>query len=240
MTIFDAHRVGMTFVPLRRKCVFPIIHSFCHGSGEETSRLGARSDTGQPMKTHKWRILLPLTNLVLAVVLAIVAARQYHFIQRTDPDEFYEGNYHYMPVAQAISLCINAPSYVASELLRNLEYTLHVSVFSRVYWFPHDGGPEYYVTLLVFWWCAGWELDRRRNARHAFLNWIESVLGTGFSCVLIWQGVANGVANFHIVQFALLTSGSIILWGLALFGYFGSSLAGLVRSSLKSFHEKAG
>jgi hypothetical protein len=192
----------------------------------ETSRL----DTGQPMKNHKWRILLSLTNLALAVVLAIVAARQYHFIQRTDPGEFYEGNYHYMPVAQAISICINAPSYMASELLRNFEH-----FFSSVYWFPHDGGPEYYVTLFVFWWCAGWGLDRGRNARGAFRNWIGNGLGTAFSCSLIWLGVANGLAEFHTVRFSLLTSVSIVLWGLALFGYFGGALVGLASSShLKS------
>lgn len=182
---------------------------------------------GIKMRNARWRILLSLSSFILAVILGFAAAREYHLIQHSDPLRFYEGNYHYMPPAQAISYCLNAPSYVASALVRNFE---HLS--GGVYWFPHDGGPEYYIAVFIFWWCIGWKLDDRstRSGRYPW-NVVRNGLGVAFSCLITWEGLANAVATFHRVELSPVVFGAAILWGLLLIVYFGSSLRNALRGS---------
>ncbi len=177
------------------------------------------------MRNAKWRVLLSVSSFALAVVLGFMAAREYHLVQRLDPLRFYEGNYLYMPPAQAISYCLNSPAYVASNLVRNFEH-----LYEAVYWFPHDGGPEYYIAVFIFWWCIGWKLDDRSNRGGPYAwNMIRNLLGVAFSCLIIWEGVSNALATLHRVESSPVVFGAAVVWGLVLLGYFGSSLLNAIR-----------
>jgi hypothetical protein len=141
--------------------------------------------------SSKWRITLPLTAGLLTIVLALLAAREYQTIRLT-PDVFSEGNYLYMPPAQAISYCLNAPSFVASTALSY--YFRYNEFFSYLHWFPNSIGPLYYATVVFFWWCIGWELDCRFNLAHAHrLVLLAYGLAVAFSVALTWEGLAQAM-----------------------------------------------
>ncbi len=68
------------------------------------------------MLIFKWRIYLPVLNLLLAIGLSAVGVRQYEEIRYRFQGH---GRMFYVPPAQRVVDAVNAPAFVLSNLLHN-------------------------------------------------------------------------------------------------------------------------
>lgn len=100
------------------------------------------------MRTRKWRLTLSLANLILAVVMSAVGAHQAELDYARHRITQYLG---YLPVAQLVSYCLNAPAFALVNLFRDFAMTHHLV---PAYWFGvhcfYFVFYEYYVALFAF------------------------------------------------------------------------------------------
>jgi hypothetical protein len=184
------------------------------------------------MKNYKGRIVLSLVNLVAAIGLSALGPREYA--------AFRAGHMHsdaivpYIPTAQLISYCVNAPSFVLSNLLGNVRAwrMFWKERWLGGYWFQNVS-VTFYVFLFVFWWLVGWRPDvqsrpRERKGLAGVLGWLVGALA---ALALLYVSV--GLLRTDIP--AEVTGGAIIpiamlLWGLGLFCYFSVVLFRSLRA----------
>ncbi len=175
------------------------------------------------MKRYRWSIILAISNCLLAACLFILGQREFRSLARV-PGAFYEGSAGYVPTAQKVSYCLNAPSLVASAPLRNWLMG-HTTVNGlRV----NYGDFEYGAAVFLFWWWVGTRIEafranrglqRKPNSR--FVASIGYVLGLLLSLVLLYGGV-TGLLGKNTVGSPVLIS--MILWGLGLLYYLAARL----------------
>jgi hypothetical protein len=174
------------------------------------------------MKHYRWRIILSVSNLLLAGLLFSLGQHEFKSLARS-PGAFYEGAVGYVPTAQQVSYCWNTPSLVLTAPLRN-RLTGHVVLFGS--WVTY-GDIEYGIAVFLFWWLVGLELDWVRANRVSqwsrLIKMVGYVLGVGFSLLLLYAG-ASGLAGTFSGPHAIVVS--MLLWGLILLYYFGRKLKG--------------
>jgi hypothetical protein len=172
------------------------------------------------MKTWKWRIVLAVANLFLAVGMSAVGARQWATDRNLHPEYFYHGNLYYIPTAQWLSYCLNVPSFAAVNLAGNFTMSYHLLPSgwfgTYCFYFVHY---EYYLALFLFWWWVGWKIDMKLTPHEYRTLWIvvvEALLGTVVSIALLFQGVValRSWATIHAIAY------SMVVWGAVLLLYF--------------------
>jgi len=89
------------------------------------------------MKHYKWRIVLPLVNLVAAIGLSALGPSEYEAFRQAHPHS--DATVPYIPTAQLISYCVNAPPFVLSNLLGNVRAwrMFWQERWLGGYWFQH-------------------------------------------------------------------------------------------------------
>jgi hypothetical protein len=188
------------------------------------------------MMTVKWRIILSTLNLASAILLSVLGARQDQAFSQMHPFARYEGNFVYIPPAQVVSGCVNAPAFVFSNLLGNIrgwrsfraERALGGAAFG-------DVDVTYYVLLFVFWWWIGWRIDLR--ARHNSRTTLAALFWLAGSLLALTLAYAGA----HILHISESSSSSVsgqraisismFCWGLILSCYCGRMLSRFWRSS---------
>lgn len=162
----------------------------------------------------KWRFLLSVASVVLALLLWRVALwEQLSMIQ-----QHHHGKHFHVPPALAVSYTINSPALVLSNfvnnlLVRDLDWSEH--------WF-HYGKIEYYIFVFTLWWCIGSRIDRRLGpVKHAILWSIACFMGILFSLLLMYGGIITLPASEYETTAVPI---SMLLWGLGLLFYFGKEL----------------
>ncbi len=175
------------------------------------------------MKSFKWRIILCTVNLAAAVVLSALGAREYEAFRHLRPSAFYEGNFLYIPAAQLVSDCVNAPALVLSNLVGNTR--TWKSLWGGVPMRRADSALFY--TLLVLFWCwIGWRIDissgRKRVTALAAPFW---VVGGLLSLLLTYGGSQIFlIYRSDSVSGARAVAMSMLVWGIALLCYCGRRL----------------
>src|SRR5215831_1773831 len=126
--------------------------------------------TGPSPYTHimqriRWAATLAAANVVVAVSLSWVGLVQYERDYRLHPGYFYHGNMYYLPTAQVVMYCLNAPSYVASNWFVDSAiryFGSSADIFAAHAFFYVN--IAFYVATAGFWWLLGMQLDRKRRA----------------------------------------------------------------------------
>jgi hypothetical protein len=184
------------------------------------------------MKSYNWRILLSLVNLVAAIGLSALGPRQYEAFQQAHPHAHVAS---YIPTAQLISYCMNAPSFVLSNLLGNIRAwrIFWHGTWLGGYWFQ-GVSVTFYFFVFLFWWSVGWRVDseprpKGRTALAVALGWLVGAIS---SFVLCYGSV--GLLREEIPALGAYPDSpiliSILLWGLALFCYFSVMLFRAART----------
>ena len=181
------------------------------------------------MRTFKWRIILSLASLFVAVGLSALGLQEYEAFRQSQPGAVYHGHHAYLPTAQLISYSMNAPVFLLTNLLgtvpawrllwRGKSYFYYVSA-------------EFYVLLSLFWWWIGWRLDvKSKPDRERSLT---AVVGYLSGALIALALLCSGIYLFTRFEFPSewVPGGraiplSLLLWGTALLCYFGR---GLLRS----------
>jgi hypothetical protein len=178
------------------------------------------------MKQFRWRIVLSIVNLLMAIGLSGLALNEYRAFCREHPHS--DTIVPYMPISQQIVYCLNAPSYVVTNIVGNATawkwQTEYVLNNVRV---------SFLVALCLFWWWVGWHLDEYQAKSRGAL----SVLGWLFVMLLALALAFAGIDILHSFQFP---SGTVpggraipiamVAWGCALVGY---CVTQIVRSRAK-------
>jgi hypothetical protein len=110
----------------------------------------------------RWRLVLPLVNVALAIGLGALGVRQYESDIRQHPGYFYHGNLYYLPSAQIVVYCLNMPAYDVSSAFAEfgIRYLRSDSpLFSKysfffVYW-------GFFVAVACFWYWIGYQFEKR-------------------------------------------------------------------------------
>jgi len=175
------------------------------------------------VKPYRWRIALSTVNLAIAALLSVLGSREYRAFSQLHPHARYEGNFIYIPPAQLISDCINAPVFVLSHLVENSSlwrsFLAHIAASSY-------SNVIFYVLLLIFWWWIGWRIDIRSVRNNAtFSSALFWTTCTLLSLAFLYAGIrifliapSNGVSGGRVIGL------SLVIWGLGLFWYSSRSL----------------
>lgn len=193
---------------------------------------------GLVMRAFKWRLLLSVANVLLALGMSALGLHEYETDHRTHPEYFYHGNVYYVPPAQIVSYCLNVPALVASNLFRNFGIK-HVSAESRLFvaqsFFHVYTG--YYLAVLFFWWYVGWWLDVKLSPANIprVLRELGWGLGALVSLALAYYGFAFRRGDWVPRVIPL----SVMAWGVGLACYFVGRML-RVRSADRADGRKRG
>jgi len=173
-----------------------------------------------------WRIILSTANLLGAMIQSVLGLREYDAFRRQLVHS--DAIFPYIPPAQLISYCINAPSFVFTNLLGNLPVwrAFWAGKGLAGYWFHHVS-ITFYLALFLFWWWVGWRVDVKPRLRNR--SALAGVLGYGFGASLSLALTYVGIDILRATGFASDSGGrpiaiSIVLWGVGLLCYFGFML----------------
>ena len=137
------------------------------------------------MTPFRWRIVLPTVNLLAAINLSALGAREYHAFRQSH--RFHEGNVLYIPPAQLISYCINVPTFVFSNFVGNTQRWK--SLWSGVSLSKADSA-LFYLRLTLFWCWIGWRIDvRARRDRLKALPAAFWMISAVLSLLLTYAGL---------------------------------------------------
>jgi hypothetical protein len=175
----------------------------------------------------KWRILLPLSNLLAALGQSALGLKKSEAFLKANPP--HDQVLPYVPMIQVISYCINAPALVLSNLIDRIPVW-------RAFWNERwlgsylfrDISGSFYVALALLWCWVGWRLDTRdRLSEHRrMVGILGHSLGILLSSGLIYIGVYLLRTSAHTLLFAggSAIPTSVLIWGMALLFYFGKML----------------
>lgn len=177
---------------------------------------------------YKWRLILSLTNLAIAMGLFAVGLREaeavrYPHMQMTSS---------YIPPAQVAAYCINFPAFAFRNAITN--WVVYRSSAATAAWskwsssYRFQEGFDFYSILALFWWWIGWHCDlKSRNpargqaaADNCFGFLLSLLLLYGAAQLLLTQ-LPSGRLRF---EGGLIMPTSALVWGLGLLWYFGKRL----------------
>lgn len=187
-------------------------------------------------------MVIPLSNLVIAVAQSALGLHVAKLILKQATR--YDNVILFIPTPQVISDCINAPSFILSNLIgnttawRNLwdDRWLGTHVF-------HQVPVLFYVLLSLFWCWVGWRFDKRlvvKNQPRA-LQVCASAIGAALSIGLLCIGLKLALMDSQSLQSAggLAIPISVCLWGCLLSFYFVKNLV-IARGVLLRFSPRSG
>jgi len=185
------------------------------------------------MKRYKWRIVLPLVNLVVAIGLSSLGPSEYEAFRQAHPHS--DATVPYIPTTQIVSYCVNAPSFVLSNLLGNVRAwrMFWQERWLGGYWFQHVS-VTFYLFVLLFWWWVGWRVDAPPNpkglrALAAGAGWLIAAIGA-----LVLGYVISGLLRERLPALYAYPDSAIVismlLWGIVLFCYFSVMLSRAART----------
>lgn len=153
-------------------------------SGETSSIIGFR--------TRKWRFLLPIVNLVLAVSLLMIGSRHIDYVSGESHDRSWvPASNEPVPAAIQIAFAINFPAATfANALFR------HNQVAARV---------TFLGAVIVVWFLIGTVIDRPKRRITTRLR-----IGAIFGLIVSLGGLLISMAAFGLHYYLVPTSG--ILW----------------------------
>jgi hypothetical protein len=171
------------------------------------------------MRRWKWRIVLAAVNLLLAIGMSAVGMREYAADHQLHPGYFYHGNRYYVPTAQWISYCLNAPAHLVANMFDDfaMRYHLMPSRWFGVwcFYFVHY---EFYAAVFLFWWWMGWKVDAKMVSQNCSASWgiAESLVGLCVAVLLLFYGSVYVWRTDTIRSVA----GATVVWGGVLMWYF--------------------
>ena len=185
------------------------------------------------MKTYKWRIVLSIGNVLLAVGMSAVGVHQYTVDHRLHPEAFYHGNLYYVPAAQWWNYCLNAPSQAVVGLAHYYVLPSGWSGFWVFYFVPY----EYYVAVFLLWWWIGWRIDTRASFSRIKVAWgiVELLACLALSAPLIFYGNDGLQRGYAIPGVAR----SEIAWGLGLLAYSLFRISVLGKNLVQGFQSRS-
>jgi hypothetical protein len=152
---------------------------------------------------YKWRLILPLSNLAIAIAQSVLGLHAARVILRQATR--YDNVFLFIPTPQVISYCINAPAFILSNLIGNTtawrsvwgERLLGAHVFYGV-------AVSFYVMLSLFWWCVGWWFDTRSGVKNErrLLRVSVNGLGAALSLGLLCIGLKLALSDSQTLQSA--------------------------------------
>lgn len=184
------------------------------------------------MKRYKWRIVLPLVNLVAAIGLSALGPSEYEAFRRAHPHS--GATVPYIPTAQIINYCVDAPPFVLSNLLGNVRAwrMFWQERWLGGYFFQHVS-VTFYLFVLLFWWWVGWRVDAPPNTTGlrplAGAGWLIAAIGAlvlGYVSIGLLRERLPALYAFHDSAIVI----SMLLWGIVLFCYFSVMLFRFVRT----------
>jgi hypothetical protein len=179
------------------------------------------------MRKLKWRIILSTANLLAVIAQSALGLRQYETFRRELMHS--DAIVPYIPAAQLISYCINAPSFVFTNVLGNLPAW-------RTFWGGkglggycfHDVSISFYLVLFCFWWCMGWRIDvNSEHSHNASASVLSDLIWVCVSIALVYFGLdvlRNSWSASDRVPGGCAVPISMVVWGLGLLTYFGTML----------------
>jgi hypothetical protein len=172
------------------------------------------------MKRWKWRFVLSIVNLIVALGMSALGAREWAADLIVHPQYFYHGNLYYSPIAQWLSYCLNAPSFYVVNLFGSfaMRYHLLPPGWFGIYCF-YFVRYEYFLALFLFWWWVGWSVDMGLASHERGTSWtalVEALCGIVLSIALLSQGISDLRNSAVIYAIAV----SRVVWGLCLLCYF--------------------
>ena len=185
------------------------------------------------MRRFRWRTILVVTNLVLAIGMSAIGLQEYRRDHHSHPEYFYHGTLYYVPPMQMASYCLNMPAFVASTAFHiSLRY-LHITseIFDAYLFFYVNY--DFYLFVVLFWWVVTGRLLNRRPQMPRSPNWpiriISHLLGALISLGIAYAGFFYRKGDIVAKPMPL----SALIWGLALFTYF---VVMLLRSR-RTYHQ---
>jgi len=186
------------------------------------------------MKPYKWRAILSVANLVLALALSAIGLREYRLFRQTNPGAFHEVNLAYLPSAQLVMYSVDAPAFVVNNLIgRGLARTrLWECEWIRGSWFFRVSR-SFYLLVFLFWWLVGWTIDSqvRAGISRQGIGIPGDVAGVLLSLGLLYVGFeflyrydypSAVIPGQRVLPIATL------VWGAVLLFYFGRRLIAAV------------
>jgi len=167
------------------------------------------------MERWKWRLVLSIGNLILALGMSALGAREWAADLIAHPQYFYHGNLYYSPTAQWLSYCLNAPSFYVVNLFGSFAMRHHLLppgwFGAYCFYFVHY---EYYLALFLLWWWIGWEIDMSLDSlrRHTPFTVPGAVFGIVLSIGLLFQGIAS-LRSPEVIH---AIAASMVVWGIGL------------------------
>ena len=168
-------------------------------------------------------IALSSANVIFASVLVMLGQHTYDLLRRP----LQNGDrvaIDYLPVPVIVSYCINAPALPLARYISNAGNNLTTGNWLPSWWsLSRYGDGAYFLTVFVFWWWIGRQIDRRsRIGKDGRLPaTLICLLGFVYSLLLVWQG---GGVFFHGSQEGRAIGFSMIVWAVSLICYFGWKL----------------
>ncbi len=167
------------------------------------------------MKKFRWRICLPVFNLLLAIGMSVVGLHQYEKVQHRFQGH---GRGSYVPPAQLTVDSLNIVPFFLSNFLHN-RFLWWRSFWDRE-WF-YGVSADFFVLLFLFWFWVGWQLDVPPSlTSNNYLDWLAAALSLtlfGFGVYLCDEVLSKPDS----MPFEKAFSVSALLWGLASSCFFG-------------------
>jgi hypothetical protein len=176
------------------------------------------------LRSFRWRVLLSIANLFLALGMSALGTLQYQRFRGSQPQAFYHGHHEYIPAAQLVSYCMNAPTFLATNALASWQFWRRAWGGTSYFYYV---SADFYVLLFFFWWLVGWELDQRPKSisRSSTAALAYDVIGAVFALCIFSAGLFLVIAHKDPTQpGGMSLPVSLIVWGAILAWYFSRQI----------------
>jgi hypothetical protein len=182
----------------------------------------------EKMNSFRWRVILAVSNLALALGMSLLGLREYESFRVTHVGAFYHGHSAYLPPTQLASYCLNAPPFLATNVLSSLY--AGSSVASDRWWFYYVSR-EFYLYVFLFWWWVGWQVDLISGQKKSLVSTlIGAVMFLGLCCAGGWILWSTKFPNEWVPGGRAIPV-SMLVWGFALLIYSGKNSCGVLEKA---------
>jgi hypothetical protein len=178
----------------------------------------------------RWVVILPVANLLLALVLAVVGDIQARSTPGRPRYLLVHTTLYYAPAVDLVSFVWNAPALILSKSLILVHHEREHRISSIP---PEDNTVEYALSILLIWFVIGWSLDRSQRLANRGHLWtsIVNVLGAAYSLFLLWVGIVELRSNVAPRIDVPVFLAAIFVWGVLLLCFFSFNLFRAYRQS---------
>ncbi len=171
------------------------------------------------MKKTQLKVVLPLSNVAIAFILSAFGSTEARVFLKANPP--HDNVLSYVPPAQLILYCLNAPALVVSNLITRIPpwRTFWDERWLGAYWF-HEIPVIFYPILFFIWWWIGWRIDAEKNTKNVNRTGVivGNVLGFVLSLLCLYAG-AYLLARVDTLRYAggIAVPISASIWGVGIF-----------------------